>query len=123
VLTWNCEAELASYIPGMRSLVCFAFALVLATAASAQQSSHVFILMLENRSDSEALQYMPYLSGLANQYGQALQAYSPSHGSFNAYLEIVAGSAPRNGESDNGNCNGIAASSPTTKTISFASLR
>ena len=64
--------------PGMRSLLTFAFALLLATAASAQQSSHVFILMLENRSDSEAMQYMPYLSGLASQYGEGLHTRHPT---------------------------------------------
>jgi acid phosphatase len=90
----------------MRTSCLLLVCLFLATLASAQQSSHVFILMLENRSDAEALRYMPYLSGVASQYGHGLQAYSPSHGSFNAYLEIVAGSHPLNGESDNGNCNG-----------------
>ncbi len=98
----------------MRSLFAFAFALFLATAASAQQSSHVFILMLENRSDDQAMRYMPYLTGLANQYGEGLQAYSPSHGSFNAYLEVVAGAAPHNGESDGGNCNGNGCNQPYT---------
>jgi hypothetical protein len=62
----------------MRSTFILAFSLFLATAALAQQSSHVFILMLENRSDDMAMRYMPYLSGLANQYGRGLQAYSPS---------------------------------------------
>jgi hypothetical protein len=90
----------------MRTLFTLLFSLLLATVATAQQSSHVFILMLENRSDQQAMRYMPYLSGLANQYGTGLQAYSPSHGSFNAYLEVVAGSHPQNGLSDNGNCNG-----------------
>ena len=90
----------------MRTSCLLLVCLFLATLASAQQSSHVFILMLENRSDAEALRYMPYLSGIAGQYGHGLQAYSPSHGSFNAYLEVVAGSHPVNGQSDNGNCNG-----------------
>ena len=98
----------------MRSLLVFTFALLLATVASAQQSSHVFILMLENRSDDQAMRYMPYLSGLANQYGRGLQAYSPSHGSFNAYLEVVAGSAPHDGESDGGNCNSDGCTLPYT---------
>ena len=62
--------------------------------------------MLENRSDSEAMKYMPYLSSLANQYSRSLQAYSPSHGSFLAYLELTTGAAPMNGSADNGNCNG-----------------
>ncbi len=96
----------------------YLLALLLAFAAIpvvAQQSSHVFVLMLENRSDAEAMKYMPYLSGLANQYSQSLQAYSPSHGSFNAYLELTAGAAPKDGYSDNGNCNGDGCNEPYTK--------
>ncbi len=87
----------------------------LVVPAVAQQSSHVFIVMLENRSDSEAMKYMPYLSGLANQYSRSLQAYSPSHGSFLAYLELAAGAAPKNGSADNGNCNGDGCINPYTK--------
>lgn len=93
----------------------FALLLLLAAPVVAQQSSHVFVLMLENRSDDEAMKYMPYLSGLANQYARSLQAYSPSHGSFNAYLELTAGSAPKDGQSDNGNCNGDGCNLPYTK--------
>lgn len=88
------------------ALLLVIFPLSFATPATGQQSSHVFVLMLENRSDAEAMRYMPYLSQLANQNGRGLQVYSPSHGSFNAYLEMVAGSAPKNGVADNGNCNG-----------------
>lgn len=99
----------------MRTVLGCLFGLLMVTVGSAQQSSHVFVLMLENRSDAQALRYMPYLSGLAAEYGQGLQAYSPSHGSFNAYLELVAGVAPRNGESDNGNCNGNGCTYPYTK--------
>lgn len=86
--------------------------LALTPATFAQTSSHVFILMLENRSDAEAMKYMPYLSGLAKQYARANQAYSPSHGSFNAYLELTAGSAPKDGFSDHGNCNGDGCNRP-----------
>jgi len=87
----------------------YVLALLLALSASAsmaQTSSHVFVVVLENRSDSEAMKYMPYLSGLANQYSRSLQAYSPSHGSFLAYLELAAGAAPMNGHADNLNCDG-----------------
>ncbi len=71
--------------------------------------------MLENRSDSEAMKYMPYLSGVAKQYSRSLEAYSPSHGSFLAYLELTTGAAPKNGSADNGNCNGDGCSNPYTK--------
>lgn len=108
----------------MRTFVACLFGLLLTTTvASAQRSSHVFILMLENRSDDQAMRYMPYLSGLANQYGRGLQAYSPSHGSFNAYLEVVAGSAPHDGESDNGNCNGDGCYQPYTADNMVRELR
>src|SRR5262245_10587483 len=76
-------------LPHMKRLL--ALLLILSASAVAQQSSHVFIVMLENRSDSEAMKYMPYLSGLAKQYSRALEAYSPSHGSFLAYLELTTG--------------------------------
>lgn len=89
--------------------------LLLCVSAVAQQSSHVFVLMLENRSDSEAMKYMPYLSGLAQQYSRSQQAYSPSHGSFLAYLELTTGAAPQNGSADNGNCNGDGCSMAYTK--------
>jgi len=54
----------------MRHLL--ALLLAFAMPVVAQQSSHVFVVMLENRSDSEAMKYMPYLSGLANQYSRSL---------------------------------------------------
>ena len=98
----------------MKRLLSFLLLLVSASAV-AQQSSHVFVLMLENRSDSEAMKYMPYLSGLASQYSRSLEAYSPSHGSFLAYLELTAGATPKNGQSDNGNCNGDGCINPYTK--------
>lgn len=71
--------------------------------------------MLENRSDAEAMKYMPYLSGLAGHYGRGLQTYSPSHGSFLAYLELVAGAAPRYSLADDGNCNEGGCIKPYTK--------
>ena len=77
-----------------------------ASSCLAQRSSHVFVVMLENRSDDEAMKYMPYLSSLANQYSRSLEAYSPSHGSFLAYLELTSGAAPMNGQADNFNCDG-----------------
>jgi phosphatidylinositol-3-phosphatase len=72
-------------------------------------SQHVFVMVLENRSDAEARKYMPYMTSIANQYTVASQAYSPAHGSFLAYLELTTGAAPKNGAAKNGsnpNCNG-----------------
>ncbi len=69
-------------------------------------SKHVFILMLENRSDKETMQDMPYLMSIASKYGIGNEAYSPSHGSWLAYGELGGGIAPKGGEALNRNCNG-----------------
>lgn len=74
--------------------------------ASPIRSNHVVVIMEENRSVNYALQYMPYLKSLAEQYGQGLQVYSDSHGSWLAYGELTSGMAPFGGEGDNGICNG-----------------
>jgi len=70
------------------------------------RSNHVVVIMEENRSTSEAAQYMTYLKSLADQYGQGLQVYSDSHGSWLAYGELTSGLAPFGGEGDHGICNG-----------------
>ena len=86
------------------------------TAAAAKSanyaSQHVFVLMLENRSDAQAMQYMPYLSGLAAQYGRGTQMYSASHGSWLAYGELVGGIAPFQGLALNKACNGVGCTPP-----------
>jgi acid phosphatase len=69
-------------------------------------SRHVVLLMLENRSDAKAMQYMPYLRQLANRYASGKQVYSASHGSWLAYGELVGGIAPKGGRAQNGACNG-----------------
>lgn len=70
------------------------------------QSHHVVVIMEENRSVNQALQYMPYLRGLAQEYSQGMQVYSDSHGSWLAYGELTSGLAPFGGEGDGGLCNG-----------------
>jgi acid phosphatase len=62
--------------------------------------------MEENRSISEASEYMPYLKSLADQYAQGMQVYSDSHGSWLAYGELTSGLAPFNGQADGGICTG-----------------
>ena len=62
--------------------------------------------MEENRSIAQASEYMPYLKSLADQYGQGMQVYSDSHGSWLAYGELTSGLAPFNGQADGGLCNG-----------------
>jgi phosphatidylinositol-3-phosphatase len=70
------------------------------------RSNHVVVIMEENRSINYALEYMPYLVSVANQYSEGMQVYSDSHGSWLAYGELTAGLAPFNGQADNGLCNG-----------------
>jgi acid phosphatase len=70
------------------------------------RSNHVVVIMEENRSVEQAEQYMTYLKSLADQYGQGLQVYSDSHGSWLAYGELTSGLAPFGGEGDHGLCNG-----------------
>ena len=79
----------------------------LAQSPAGQYSSrHVVVVMEENRSIGVASEYMPYLKSLAVQYGQGMQIYSDSHGSWLAYGELTSGMAPFNGEGDGGICNG-----------------
>jgi len=70
------------------------------------RSSHVVVVMEENRSISQASEYMPYLRSLAAQYSQGIQVYSDSHGSWLGYGELTSGLAPFNGLADNGICTG-----------------
>ena len=70
------------------------------------RSQHVVVVMEENRSISQASEYMPYLKSLADQYGQGMQVYSDSHGSWLAYGELTSGLAPFNGQGDGGLCTG-----------------
>jgi hypothetical protein len=70
------------------------------------RSQHVVVIMEENRSIAQASEYMPYLKSVADQYGQGMQVYSDSHGSWLAYGELSSGMAPFNGQGDGGVCNG-----------------
>jgi len=100
------------------SFVFLLFIVSLATAAFSQdqlqnnlptgqvRSQHVFVIMEENRSISQASEYMPYLKSLADQYAQGMQVYSDSHGSWLAYGELTSGLDPFNGQGDGGICNG-----------------
>ena len=78
----------------------------------AVRSNHVVVIMEENRSINYALEYMPYLASLANQYSQGMQVYSDSHGSWLAYGELTSGMAPYHGQGDNGVCNGDGCTQP-----------
>jgi phosphatidylinositol-3-phosphatase len=78
------------------------------------RSRHVVVVMEENRSIGVASEYMPYLRSLAEQYGQGMQVYSDSHGSWLAYGELTSGMAPFNGSGANGLCNGDGCSQTIT---------
>jgi phospholipase C len=81
---------------------------------AAPVSNHVVVIMEENRSANQAEQYMSYLKSLADQYGQGLQVYSDSHGSWLAYGELTSGLAPFGGHGDHGICNGDGCSQTIT---------
>jgi phosphatidylinositol-3-phosphatase len=99
-------------------LACFALALSAQEPAQLSggqyRSRHVVVVMEENRSIGVASEYMPYLRSLAEQYGQGMQVYSDSHGSWLAYGELTSGMAPFGGEGDGGLCNGDGCSQTIT---------
>ena len=73
---------------------------------SPARSHHVVVVMEENRSIGFASQYMPFLKSLADQYGQGIEVYSDSHGSWLAYGELTSGMNPFQGSGDGGLCTG-----------------
>jgi acid phosphatase len=67
---------------------------ILVNAASGFPSfTHVFLLMEENHSYSSVIgnSSMPYLNGLANQYGLATQYFANTHPSIGNYFELTTG--------------------------------
>ena len=77
--------------------------------ANPARSNHVVVVMEENRSVTQALEYMPYLKSLAQQYAEGMQVYSDSHGSWLAYGELTSGLHPFEGSGDGGGVTGTAA--------------
>lgn len=93
----------------LKVIFCLLLCLPLWSQFVPYKSGHVILIIEENRSDAEAMQYMVYLQGLAAQYSQGLQVYSPSHGSWLAYGELGGGIAPFGGagtETGTTACNG-----------------
>ncbi|HEV2750218.1 MAG TPA: Ig-like domain-containing protein [Gemmatimonadales bacterium] len=73
---------------------------VTVTAASAAQFDHIFIVMEENNDyASVTSSSMPYLTGLAAQYGLATQYYANTHPSIGNYFEITGGQIITNNDS------------------------
>lgn len=62
---------------------------------------HVFLVALENADYSDVIgsSSMPYLNGLANQYGLATQYYANTHPSIGNYLMWTTGQIPTNDDS------------------------
>lgn len=100
----------------LKSCVLVVVAVCLGTAGYAQtpQSRHVVVVMEENRSVSQASEYMPYLKSLAQQYSQGMQVYSDSHGSWLAYGELTSGMAPFGGYAVGQICSGDGCSQAIT---------
>jgi len=105
-------------LSSLAALCCVVASLIASGLAQELQtqyrSHHVVVIMEENRSISQASQYMPYLRSLAQQYSQGVQVYSDSHGSWLAYGELTSGLAPFNGEGDDGLCTGDGCSQTIT---------
>ena len=75
-------------------------AAVTVTAASGAQFDHVFIVMEENTDyASVTSSSMPYLTGLAAQYGLATQYYANTHPSIGNYFELTGGQIITNDDS------------------------
>ncbi len=75
---------------------------VTVTAPSSAQFDHVFIVMEENNDyASVTSSSMPYLTGLAAQYGLATQYYANTHPSIGNYFEITGGQIITNNDSYN----------------------
>jgi len=72
-----------------------------ATPSSTAPFGHVFILVEENANYSDVIgsSTMPYLNGLANQYGLATQYYADTHPSIGNYLMLTTGQVLTNDDS------------------------
>jgi phosphatidylinositol-3-phosphatase len=71
------------------------------TPSTAGPFGHVFILVEENANYTDVIgsSAMPYLNGLANQYGLATQFYADTHPSIGNYLMLTAGRVLTNDDS------------------------
>jgi len=61
--------------------------------SSGSVANKVMVIMEENHSQAETYANMPYLAGLATNYGKATRYYGIGHPSLPNYLEIWGGSA------------------------------
>ena len=69
-----------------------AFSAPVTSTSVARRVSKLLVVVLENRSEQEALGQMPRLAAQAHHYGVATNWYAVAHPSLPNYLELVAGS-------------------------------
>lgn len=78
-----------------KSLVALAVLLIMASAALAQvpAAGHVYVVVEENHGYTSIVgnSSLPYLNGLANQYGLATNYYGNTHPSIGNYLMMTTG--------------------------------
>src|SRR5438445_757851 len=73
------------------------------TPSTGAQFDHVFIVLEENNDYSSVTSSsMPYLTGLAAQYGLATQYYANTHPSIGNYLDMTSGTVLTNDDSYSG---------------------
>ncbi len=73
------------------------------TPSAGAQFDHVFIVLEENNDYSSVTSSsMPYLTGLAAQYGLATQYYANTHPSIGNYLDMTSGTVLTNDDSYSG---------------------
>src|SRR5947208_4843091 len=73
------------------------------TPSTGAQFDHVFIVLEENNDYSSVTNSsMPYLTGLAAQYGLATQYYANTHPSIGNYLDMTSGTVLTNDDSYSG---------------------
>jgi uncharacterized protein YjdB len=78
-------------------------AAVTVTTSTGAQFDHVFIVLEENNDyASVTSSSMPYLTGLAAQYGLATQYYANTHPSIGNYLDMTSGTVLTNDDSYSG---------------------
>jgi uncharacterized protein YjdB len=78
-------------------------AITVTAAGTGPQFDHVFVVMEENNDYlSVTSSSMPYLTGLAAQYGLATQYYANTHPSIGNYLQLTTGQIITNDDSYSG---------------------
>jgi len=91
------ECVLWLYLISVLTLVCMGCTVTTASPSATPSSKapfgNVFILVEENANYSDVIgsSNMPYLKGLANQYGLATQYYADTHPSIGNYLMLTTG--------------------------------